>query len=375
MVRDMQSEQMQNKELVVKYLVGESTENEKLAIDQWLNEKLGNKRDFDELEFLWKVAGLTMEIEEDAKRNDWENILGRIGKKAEYKLIKLKERQPETHKISPSRSRDFLNKFLKIAAIFIVAFSFSWAAFYFVNKRPQSDSRAYNQVITAKGQKSQIILSDGTRVWLNAETVLKYPAAFNEDQREVYLEGEAFFEVQKKKNKIPFVVKTTDIDIEVLGTCFNVMAYSDLDSFEEVTLECGKVRIEKIKGDGTSVKLMDLKPGQHIRLDNNLNTVIITNNETVKYTAWKDGKMVFRNDPLERVIRNLERFYNVEIEVKDEQLFKYHFHATIVEETLFEALKLLKLSSAIDYKICVREKNKDGSYNKRKIILFKSTKR
>jgi len=119
------------------------------------------------------------------------------------------------------------------------------------------------------------------------------------------------------------------------------MAYSDLDSFVEVTLESGKVRIEKIKQDGTSVKIVDLKPVQHIRLDNYLNSVNITNDVALKYTAWKDGKLIFRNDPLERVIRNLDRYYNIEIEVEDEQLFKYHFHATFEEETLFEPLRLL----------------------------------
>ena len=80
--------------------------------------------------------------------------------------------------------------------------------------------------------------------------------------------------------------------------------------------------------------------------------------------------MIFRNDPLERVIMNLTRYYNVEIEVKDEELFKFHFHATFEEETLFETLRLLKLSSAIDYKILPREKNSDGTYKKRKIILY-----
>jgi len=217
----MQSEQMVSKELVIKYLTGESSEAESLLIEQWVNKKAENKRYFDEIEFLWRASGITREVSKDDKKDDWDIILGRIEKKTEYDLIKSKEKQPETHRISPSRSRAFLNKFLKIAAIFVLAFSFSWAAFYFFNQRPQGDSLSYNQVITAKGQKSQIILSDGTRVWLNAETVLKYPAAFNEDQREVYLEGEAFFEVQKKENMIPFIVKTDDIDIEVLGTCFN----------------------------------------------------------------------------------------------------------------------------------------------------------
>ena len=137
-----------------------------------------------------------------------------------------------------------------------------------------------------------------------------------------------------------------------------------------MTLENGKIQIEKLKQDGTFEKILDLKPGQHTQMDYFSNSLKIIDNETDKYTAWKDGKLIFRNDPLELVIRHLQRFYNVEIEVKDEQLFKYHFHATFEEETLFETLRLLKISSAIDYKICRREKNEDGSYLKRKINIF-----
>ena len=183
------------------------------------------------------------------------------------------------------------------------------------------------------------------------------------------LNGEGYFNVIRNPKK-SFVVTTKYYQVRAWGTSFNVQAYSDLDSFEEVTLESGKVQIEKMKQDGTFKKILDLKPGQHTKMDYFSNCVRIIDNETDKYTAWKDGKLIFRNDPLKRVIRHLQRYYNVEIEVKDEQLFKYHFHATFEEETLFETLRLLKLSSAIGYKICKREKNEDGSYKKRKIILF-----
>ena len=202
---------------------------------------------------------------------------------------------------------------------------------------------------------------------------LKFPIEFANNERKVILNGEGYFNVIRNPRKA-FIVSTKNYQVRALGTSFNVMAYSDLNSWQEVTLESGKVRIEKIKLDGTSAKVIDLKPGQHTRLDNNSNTVKITNDEAVKYTAWKDGKLIFRNDPLERVIMNLERYFNIEIEVEDEQLFKYHFHATFEEETLFETLRLLKLSSAIDYKIFAREKYKDGSFKKRKIVLFQKTK-
>jgi ferric-dicitrate binding protein FerR (iron transport regulator) len=152
------------------------------------------------------------------------------------------------------------------------------------------------------------------------------------------------------------------------------MAYTDHHAIEEVTLESGSVRIERNMKDGSVKRIMVLKPGQHIQMDHLANSISSTQDGTEKYTAWKDGKLIFRNDPLERVIMNLEKHFNVEIQVADESLHKYHFHATFEDETLHETLRLLKLSSAIDYKILPREKNVEGRYEKQRIILFHKTK-
>ena len=371
---------MMKKELIIKYLAGESTEAERLIIDQWLGEKAENKRYFDEIEFLWKATGITREIDEEAKRNDWDNLLGSIGKKAEYDLIKSKENQPETPKISPPKSREFLKRFLKVAAIFVFAFSFSWAAFYFLNNRSQSDTLAYNQVITAKGQKSQIILTDGTRVWLNAETVLKYPAAFNEDQREVYLEGEAFFEVQKKENKVPFIVKTDDIDIEVLGTRFNVMAYADEETVE-TTVEEGSICVVRKGTEGSTDQSVLLRTNQKATLIKKGSRVILSEVELDKpalvksapttssvspiekeqilvspkvdvelHTAWKDDWLIFQSETLENITYKLERWYDVKIHIEDEELKDYRYTGKFAhKETLNQVLEILRLTTPISY--------------------------
>lgn len=376
----MQSGRMVDKALIIKYLSGESTEVERLAIDRWLSEQSENKRYFDELAFLWKAAGIAREIDEETKGNDWENILGRIGKSAEYDLAKLGESRPETHQISPSKSGAFLNRLLKVAAIFILGFTFSWAAFYFLDHRPQGDSLAMNQVITAKGQKSQIILTDGTRVWLNAETILQYPASFSEGQREVYLEGEAYFEVQKKENKDPFVVRTTDVDIEVLGTCFNVMAYSDEETVEATVVEGSICVVKKgIEASGdqnvllkTNQKATLIKKGSHVILSEvelnkpalvktapTTSTVTPIEKEQILvspevdvelHTAWKDDMLVFQSETLENITYRLERWYDVKIHIEDEELKHYRYTGKFThKETLNQVLEILSLTTPIDY--------------------------
>ena len=376
----MQSEEMVSKELVIKYLNGESTEAEKLEIDGWLIEKAENRNYFEEVAFLWKAAGVSRGIDEGTKRDDWESLMGRIGKKSEYDLIQSQEKQPETHKISGTKSREYLNRFLKIAALFILAFLFSWAAFSFINKRSQSDSLAYNQIITAKGQKSQIILSDGTRIWLNSETVLKYPAAFNDDQREVYLEGEAFFEVQKKENRIPFIVKTDDIDIEVLGTRFNVMAYADEETVETTVVE-GSICVVRKGAEPSQDQNVLLKTNQKATLIKKGSRVILSEVELDKpmlvksaptissispiekeqilvspevdvelHTAWKDDLLVFQSETLENITYKLERWYDVKIHIENEELRNYRYTGKFAhKETLTQLMEILRLTTPISY--------------------------
>ena len=359
---------MVSKELVIKYLTGESIEAERLAMDQWFSEKTENKRYFEEIAFLWKASGITREVDEEVKRNDWDLILGRI------------EWQPESHKIPPKKSRNIVIKFLRVAAIFIIAFSFSWAGFYFLNKRPSGDSLAYNQIITAKGQKSQIILSDGTKVWLNSETILKYPTVFNENQREVFLEGEAFFEVQKKENKIPFIVKTDDIDIEVLGTRFNVRAYADEEIVETTVVE-GSICVltkglelsqEKNVLLKTNQKATLIKKGSQVLLSEveldkptlvksaqrtpsisptEKEQILVSSKVNVElHTAWKDDLLVFQSETLENITYKLERWYDVEGHIENEELKTYRYTGKFEhKETLNQVLEILSLTTPINY--------------------------
>ena len=313
----------------------------------------------------------------EAAKQEWEKIsaegdnkglLSNILYKIHYNIRldefrKLKERRWITRAKSA---------FIRISAAVLIPLTF-FTVWLWQGQNKLSDSQlVFTEIHAPYGSRVRFDLPDGSSGWLNSGSSLKFPIEFANNERKVILNGEGYFDVIRNPKKT-FIVSTKYYQVRAIGTSFNVMAYSDLDSFEEVTLESGKVRIEKVKKDGTSAKIMDLKPGQHARLDHISNSIKIANNETVKYTSWKDGKLIFRNDPLERVIMNLERYFNIEIEVEDEQLYKYHFHATFEEETLFETLRLLKLSSAIDYKILAREKNNDGSYKKLKIILIQKT--
>ncbi len=226
----------------------------------------------------------------------------------------------------------------------------------------------YSEIRAPYGSRVHFELPDGSTGWLNNGSSLKYPMRFVGGERQVFLVGEGYFDVMHNSNK-PFVVQTENNKVVALGTSFNVQAFKG-DIEEEVTLIKGEVVVRRKLSDNKYSDILVMKPGQHVELNVNTGEIAFLEQEAEKYISWKDGKMVFRNDPLSSIINEMERFYNVDIEVKDIELFKYHFHATFEDETLYEALRLLTLSTPIKYKISKRVKNTSGTYEKRKIVLY-----
>ncbi len=168
---------------------------------------------------------------------------------------------------------------------------------------------------------------------------------------------------------MPFVVKVREMEIVALGTEFNVSCYPD-DETCAVTLEKGKVIVKRTTESRELQRLAELLPGQHIIIPCKTDKVKVNEVVTDKYTSWKEGKMVFRNDPMNEVVKRLGRLYNVEFILQGEALLDYRYRATFVDETLDEVLKLLKLSSPIDYVEQKREMLPDGSFTKKKITFF-----
>ena len=376
----MKTNRMVNKEKIIKYLLGETSEEESLLVNQWLNENEKNRKYFNEIEFVWKTSGIAQNIEQKDVEKDKEIFIHKIGALPDEKTIKSTEPVRRNLKIFGSSTEAKYYQWLRVAAIFIFAFSLSWTVFYFANRNPDTGSLVYNQIITAKGQKSQIILSDGTKVWLNSETTLKYPSAFNGEKREVILIGEAFFEVQKKDNKIPFIVKTSEIDIKVLGTCFNVMAYPD-EEIIETTVVKGSVCIIRKGLKSSPDQNIILKPNQKVTLLKKGSRVILSEIETEKptlikstkaiqpvsptkkeqilvspkvdielHTAWKDDRLIFQSETFENIAYKLERWYDVKIHIQNEKLKKYRYTGKFVhKETLNQVMEILNLTTPINY--------------------------
>nr|WP_321353945.1 FecR domain-containing protein [uncultured Draconibacterium sp.] len=171
-----------------------------------------------------------------------------------------------------------------------------------------TDEVKMNTLVIPYGNHSTITLSDGTKVWLNAGSRLIYPSRFTDKTREVMLIGEAFFDVSKMEEK-PFTVKTPDIEVHVLGTKFNVSAYPDENVAHTVLTE-GSVEISH-KSQGVFDRNIVLKPGQLAAYNKQNSSTNIYDVETEYFTSWKEGYLTFTNSDLNRVVKKLERYYNI----------------------------------------------------------------
>jgi len=226
----------------------------------------------------------------------------------------------------------------------------------------------YAEIYSPLAARTRFELPDGSTGWLNSGSTLKFPVEFYGRQRKVELSGEGFFDVAKD-SKRPFVVEAADINIVALGTRFNILAYPDEETCE-ITLESGKVVVKRIRKSGEAVKLAELQPDHQLVISNKTELAGIKKVETERFTSWKEGKLVLRNDPMNEVVRRITRWYNVEIVLKDKELESYKFRATFEDETFNDVLTLLIASSPIDYVEHKREKLSDGTLTKKKITLF-----
>lgn len=214
----------------------------------------------------------------------------------------------------------------------------------------------YNTLQLPNSETYQLILSDGTKVWINANSKLKYPASFNNNERKVYLEGEAYFDVYEDKKR-PFIVDLGYASVKVLGTEFNVRAYDDEKEISAVLVN-GSVQLYSTKHK----KDILLKPGERSSLT--YAGVLKTENvNTYNYTAWKDGRFVFENKSIEEILEHISSWYDVNILYLDENCKKIRFSGDLEKKiSLQKILQIMESSERVEFHIenntvSVRSKN------------------
>lgn len=222
------------------------------------------------------------------------------------------------------------------------------------------------KVIAEKGIRKNIILPDGTNVWLNAESELCYDEDIaTNPERVIKLTGEAFFDVRHSKKR-PFIIKTNQISINVLGTAFNVKAYEN-ERRTETSLVRGSIELFINEDPGRKIRLKPSEKfiyteavvaknnGQRrskvVPIVEHLEPILVANNKYIKETSWTNNLLLFQNESLEELAPKLERWYNVKIDIKNPKVKEYKFTGSFSNETIEEALSAMKLIKHYEFKI------------------------
>ena len=204
----------------------------------------------------------------------------------------------------------------------------------------ESESIVYNKLEIPRGGE----FSDGTRVWLNSETSIQYPVAFGAKERRVFVQGEAYFEVAKDANK-PFTVQFMSSSVTVLGTSFNIRAYPE-EKQSQTTLAEGSVRIYS---PGSS---MLLKPGEQVEVNALSGEMVKREVEVKSFTSWKDGRFVFEQQPLEDIMRTLERWYDIRVIFKDEGAKRISLSGNLKRYGDFsQVMKMLQMTGDVRFEL------------------------
>lgn len=208
----------------------------------------------------------------------------------------------------------------------------------------ESESVVYNKLEIPRGGEFCLTLSDGTRVWLNSETSIQYPVAFGAKERRVFVQGEAYFEVAKDANK-PFTVQFMSSSVTVLGTSFNIRAYPE-EKRSQTTLAEGSVRIYS---PGSS---MLLKPGEQAEVSALSGEMVKQEVEVKNFTSWKDGRFVFEQQPLEDIMRTLERWYDIRVIFKDEGAKRISLSGNMKRYGDFsQVMKMLQMTGDVRFEL------------------------
>lgn len=217
---------------------------------------------------------------------------------------------------------------------------------YDASAKPLENASApltYNTITTPRGGQYMVVLPDGTKVWLNAASSLRFPTAFTGKERRVELSGEAYFEVAK--SGIPFLVNSAGQQIEVLGTHFNVMAYEDEASVKTTLLE-GSVKVSNLKSHISHL----LRPGQQSSLSRD-GSLKVTEVNTEEAAAWKNGYFIFANENIQSSMKKIARWYDVEIEYQGNVKNKALWGTISRFENISEVLKMIELTGVIHLKL------------------------
>lgn len=336
-----------NEELIEKFFRGDCSEEEKLIVSKIFCDN--NKKE--KLSKILKKQWYSLQDSDDGSVHDLHSVLYRI----HYNI--------NTDKATSKKSfRVIADWFARIAAILILPLAIYSGINFFGSDTLNINKKSWVEIKAPAWTHVRFSLPDGTDGWLNSGSSLRYKGDFLLN-RKVFLKGEAFFNVFKNK-KAPFRVIANQIVVTALGTEFNVASYAGENSIE-VLLKEGKLLVS----DNRKNNSITMNPNDFVVYDKKHESYSRNVVQPEKYISWTAGKLSFRNDPLDIIVNRLQRWYNVDVELKGDTTQDLRLRATFVDESLEDVMAILKESLPIDYRIIDHHEQTDSTYSKKKIVI------
>ncbi|MDR3268812.1 MAG: FecR domain-containing protein [Tannerella sp.] len=287
-------------EIFIGYFIGTLSPQEEKTLLDWIDASDANRKEYLALRKVWDMYLLNRAAE--APSISFSQILAEYYRKLEA--------------AKPSRPMMRIRELCRIAAIFAVAFGLGWYIHTRAQRKPEP---VYHMIEVPPGQRAKLTLSDGSQVWLNAQTRFTYPAVFDKDDaRCVMLDGEGLFEVAHN-NRQPFRVQTANREVTALGTTFDVYAYSNSNAFETILLD-GSVEIAPTRIAGQTYRL---RPGNRLYYDEDARKMRIEKVNTGEYVSWKDGIYCFNDITFAEMTKRLGHYYMTRITILDSAVMNY----------------------------------------------------
>lgn len=362
------------RELFIAYLENTISSKEEKYLLDWLNKNPQSLDECRELLKVWNLTELVGGIQSGDIEKEWMNLLQKAA----------------SQKKSLKNTLSMVGYWLpRVAAVFLLGAVVAFAISYQLYNNKQKEL-VYHEVSSPAGAKSKITLPDGSSIWLNAGSTLKYSNRYGRKNRQVDLTGEAFFEVVANRSKV-FVVKTADLDIKAYGTTFNVKSYPEEDRVEATLVE-GSIGVTRTRFNKKKQDEVILEPNQRVvyykpdskpkvnkivkadapkpikqeakRESQKLTYMISKGIDTEPFTAWKEGVLVIKSETLEQLAVKLERKYDVKIQFDDAEIKAYKFTGLLENETIEQVMEAIGIAAQIDYSIDERDINIKKPNNK-----------
>lgn len=328
--------------LIQRYVTGTAVKEDRQWVENWMSQSQENRRMVQDLKKVWEQTPLE-DFDLDVE-HAWEQFRYR-------NLKKEKELSRNSIRQTPYKKRSGNHIFKAVAGILVILFSGLFAYYQFnMYERSLSAqveaSSMLQEVKTERGEKARITFSDGTRVILNSASKIQFPKEFYDSEREVYLDGEAYFEVAHNSEK-PFIVNSQDARVEVLGTEFNIRGWEE-DPAVEIVVNEGKVSVQSL--DANSETEVFLTKGLKTSIERGNEPVAPYMVDPIDYLLWTSGGIHFDNEPFYKVIRDLERQFDVHITVSVPSLIEVPFTGTFQHAELNEILSVVAVAMEVGFR-------------------------